>query len=176
MKEAGCLISRFSCVWLFSTLWALSSPPGSSVHGILQVKILEWLSIPSSRVFSQPKMESISPVTSALQVDSLPLNIREAPRSRLGDGRKQRQDFRLSLASVWTSKELWSVNGTTEHLFYVRAGLLPSHTVIVYGMPQGDCKFPIGEKFQMPKGSPPRKMQAWAHGGWGWAELVKGSR
>ena len=25
------------------------SPPGSSVHGILQAKILEWVAIPSSR-------------------------------------------------------------------------------------------------------------------------------
>ena len=26
-----------------------SSPPGSSVHGILQVRILEWAAMPSSR-------------------------------------------------------------------------------------------------------------------------------
>ena len=27
------------------------SPPGSSVHGILQARILEWIAIPSSRLF-----------------------------------------------------------------------------------------------------------------------------
>ena len=30
------------------------SPPGSSVHGILQARILEWVSMPSSRGSSQP--------------------------------------------------------------------------------------------------------------------------
>ena len=31
------------------------SPPGSSVHGILQARILEWIAMPSSRGFSQPR-------------------------------------------------------------------------------------------------------------------------
>ena len=39
-------------------------PPGSSVHGILQAKILEWVAMPSSTEFSQPR----SPT---LQKDSL---------------------------------------------------------------------------------------------------------
>ena len=30
------------------------SPPGSSVYGILQVRILEWVAMPSSRGSSQP--------------------------------------------------------------------------------------------------------------------------
>ena len=44
------------CVWAPScrTLWDLldCSSPGSSVHGIIQVRILEWVAIPSSRAFS----------------------------------------------------------------------------------------------------------------------------
>ena len=32
-----------------------SSPPGSSVHGILQASILEWIAIPFSRGSSQPR-------------------------------------------------------------------------------------------------------------------------
>ena len=31
------------------------SPPDSSVHGILQGKILEWVAIPSSRESSRPR-------------------------------------------------------------------------------------------------------------------------
>ena len=31
------------------------SPPGSSVHGILQARILEWVAMPSSRGTSQPR-------------------------------------------------------------------------------------------------------------------------
>ena len=38
-------------VWLFVT--PDCSPPGSSVHGILQARTLEWVAMPSSREFSQ---------------------------------------------------------------------------------------------------------------------------
>ena len=39
------------------TLWNSTdrSPPGSSVHGILQARVLEWVSVPSSRVSSWPR-------------------------------------------------------------------------------------------------------------------------
>ena len=43
--------------------------PGSSVHGILQARILQWVAIPFSRGSSQPKIKSRSP---ELQADSLP--------------------------------------------------------------------------------------------------------
>ena len=36
----------------------LLCPPGSSVHGILQVRILEWIAMPSSRGFSQPRHQT----------------------------------------------------------------------------------------------------------------------
>ena len=45
------------------------SCPGSSVHGILQAEVLEWVAIPCSRGSSQPRDQSWSP---ALWVDSLP--------------------------------------------------------------------------------------------------------
>ena len=31
------------------------NPPGSSDYGILQARILEWVAMPSSRGFSQPR-------------------------------------------------------------------------------------------------------------------------
>ena len=49
----ACLLSHFSCVWLFVTPWTVCSLPGSSVHGILQSRILEWVATPSSRGFSR---------------------------------------------------------------------------------------------------------------------------
>jgi len=45
------------------------SPPGSSVHGILQARIPEWLAMPFFRDLPNPGIEPRSP---ALQVDSLP--------------------------------------------------------------------------------------------------------
>ena len=45
------------------------SPPGSSVHGILQARILEWVAISFSRgIFPNPGIEPGSP---ALQADAL---------------------------------------------------------------------------------------------------------
>ena len=35
--------------------------PGSSVHGILQARILEWVATPSSRASSDPSVEPASP-------------------------------------------------------------------------------------------------------------------
>ena len=47
-----------------------SSPPGSSVHGILQARILEWVVINLfQRIFLTPGIE---PKASVLQADSLP--------------------------------------------------------------------------------------------------------
>ena len=50
------------CVCVLVAQWCLTlcdpldcSPPGSSVHGILQAGILEWVAIPYSRRSSQPR-------------------------------------------------------------------------------------------------------------------------
>ena len=40
------------CLTLFNSMDC--SPPGSSVHGILQARILEWVAIPFSRGSSGP--------------------------------------------------------------------------------------------------------------------------
>ena len=50
----GSMLSRFSRVWLFGDP-VDCSPPGSSVHGILQVRILEWAVTSFSRGSSQPR-------------------------------------------------------------------------------------------------------------------------
>ena len=34
------------------------SPPGSSIHGILQARILEWVAFPFSRGSSQPRNQT----------------------------------------------------------------------------------------------------------------------
>ena len=39
------------------------SPPGSSVHGILQVRILEWVAISSCRDLPNPGVEAVSCVS-----------------------------------------------------------------------------------------------------------------
>ena len=64
-----CLVTHL-CPTLYDPMNC--SLPGSSVHGILQGQILEWVAIPLSRGSSQPR----SP---ASQVDSLPSELPEKP-------------------------------------------------------------------------------------------------
>ena len=54
----------YSCLILCNSIDG--SPPGSSVHGILQTRRLEWVVISFSRGYSPPKIEPVSPVSHAL--------------------------------------------------------------------------------------------------------------
>ena len=58
-----------------------SSPPGSSVHGISQARVLEWVAMPSSRESSQPRGRLNWHLLCFLhwQVDSLSLNHQGRP-------------------------------------------------------------------------------------------------
>ena len=58
------------------------SPPGSSIHGILQARVPEWVAIPFSRGSSRPK----SPT---LQTDSLP----SEPQGNAESDRKRPKRF-----------------------------------------------------------------------------------
>ena len=51
-----CVLSCFSCVWLFVKLQTIAySLPDSSVHRILQARILEWFAMLASRGSSWPR-------------------------------------------------------------------------------------------------------------------------
>ena len=50
-----CCAQSLSHVWLFVTPWTDCSLPGSSVPGILQARILEWVAISFSREYSWPR-------------------------------------------------------------------------------------------------------------------------
>ena len=52
-KACACVLSCFSCVQLCDPMDC--GPSGSSVHGILQARILEWVAMPSSRESSWPR-------------------------------------------------------------------------------------------------------------------------
>ena len=66
-KEAMCCAVLSHC-----------SLPGSSVHGIFQARILEWVALPFSRGSSQHRIKPGSP---ALQADSLPFELPGKPFS-----------------------------------------------------------------------------------------------
>jgi len=59
------------------------SSPGSSVHGILQARILEWIAMPSSRAL--PNL-GIKPRSLALQADFLPSEPPGKLKEAVGEG------------------------------------------------------------------------------------------
>ena len=68
-----CLVAQ-SCLTLCDPMDC--GPPSSSVHGILQTRILEWVAMPSSRGLPNSGIEPRSP---ALQADSLPSELSGKP-------------------------------------------------------------------------------------------------
>ena len=61
-------VTLLSHVQFFATLWTDCNPPGSSVHGIFQARILKWVAFSSSRGSSNPGIKLRS---STWQADSL---------------------------------------------------------------------------------------------------------
>ena len=55
------VVQSLSNVQLFATPWTVCNIPGSSVHGISQARILEWLLSPSPGDVPDPWMEFMSP-------------------------------------------------------------------------------------------------------------------
>ena len=54
------------------------SPSGSSLQGILQARILEWVTIPSTRVHPHPGIKPMPPAAPVLQMDFLRLSHQES--------------------------------------------------------------------------------------------------
>ena len=67
-----CAMSLQSCPTLCDSI--VCSLPGSSVHGILQPRTLEWVAAPFSMDLPDPGIKPMSPAAPALQTDSLPLS------------------------------------------------------------------------------------------------------
>ena len=67
-NPTACMLSSFSCVQLFVTLWTPCSLPGSSVHGILQARILECFLCPPLGDLPNPGIEPASLMSPALAV------------------------------------------------------------------------------------------------------------
>ena len=84
------------------------SPPHSSVHGILQARILEWVAIPFSRESSWPRGQTLG-------LDSLPP---EPPGS---------------LASIWADIiSLWILRMFSFPFFSQRTTALPANTITLH--------------------------------------------
>ena len=81
-KKKSSAVSSSSCKSANQLCLTLGDPmdcssPDSSVHGILQARILEWVAMSSSGDLPDPGVRLVSPVTLPLQADSLLLSYRE---------------------------------------------------------------------------------------------------
>ena len=83
----SCMLSHLSRVQLCDPMDC--SPPSSSVRWILQARILEWVAVPSSRGYSQPRDGTCVSYVSCIdwQVGSLPLAPPEKPSCHVSHGR-----------------------------------------------------------------------------------------
>ena len=72
-----CLVTP-SCLTLYNCIGC--SPPGSSVHGTFQGRILEWLPFSSPEKLPDPGIALTSPVSPALQAYSLPSETSGKPK------------------------------------------------------------------------------------------------
>ena len=69
--NVACVLSCFGQVRLFATLWTCILP-SSSAYGILQVRILDWVAMPSSRQSSRPRDQTHVSCLLYWQAESLP--------------------------------------------------------------------------------------------------------
>ena len=63
-KTCACVLRPQLCPTLCNTIDC--SPPGSTVHGIFQARILEWIAISYSRGSSRPKDRTLIPCISCI--------------------------------------------------------------------------------------------------------------
>ena len=69
-SSSACVLQ--SCLTLYYPMDC--SPPGSSIHGFLQTRILKWVAIPSSGDLPDPGMELASLMSPALAGGFFPTN------------------------------------------------------------------------------------------------------
>ena len=74
----ACVLSRFSHVQLFVTLWTVTFQAPLSL-GTLQAEYWSGLPFPPPGDLLDPGIKSVSPVAPALQADSLPLSLWGSP-------------------------------------------------------------------------------------------------
>ena len=91
------------------SLWPMDCTlPGSSVHGILQARILEWVAMPSSRGASQPGDQTCVSYVSCtgrrgFLPNEPPRKPQETPPSKLGAQEEKIEDKRTYLMIVWNN-------------------------------------------------------------------------
>ena len=103
-----------SHVWLFATAWNVCSLPGSTVHGILQARILEWVAIPFPKGSSWPRDWTGSP---ASQADSLPWKPRGTPLCSSIKLRARLIILKISFSFVISAEDIINIRNRLANAF-----------------------------------------------------------
>ena len=120
-KKKSSAVSSSSCKSANQLCLTLGDPmdcssPDSSVHGILQARILEWVAMSSSGDLPDPGVRLVSPVTLPLQADSLLLSYRGSPPSRsylnlITSQRTTSENHHTGGFNMWIFRGMYSVWG-----------------------------------------------------------------
>ena len=108
----ACILSRFSHAQLFATLWTVAHSPGSSVHGIVQARTLEWVTMPFSKGSSQPRDRiHVSCISCIGRLILYHWDTWEAPSKYWKSPSSQSYGFSSSYAWMWEFhyKESWTL-------------------------------------------------------------------
>ena len=77
--KSACLYQQYESIMVSHFCDPMDhGPPGTSVHGVLQPRILEWVAMPPPGDLPDPGIEPTSPASPALQEDSLSLSHHES--------------------------------------------------------------------------------------------------
>ena len=79
MDYCVCVLSHFSCVLLFTTLWTVARQASLSV-GFFRQEYWSGLPFPTPGDLPDPRIKPTSPESPALQADSLPLALLGKPK------------------------------------------------------------------------------------------------
>ena len=116
-----CMLSHFSHVLLFATLW--TELPRSSVRGILKAKIMEWVAVPSSRGSSWPRDWTCSPCIAGRFFTSEPPEttpfLQQMWKSRLSETK-----LPISITNVWFQRRPFSYQPMERNLLKPMAQFL----------------------------------------------------
>ena len=110
-----CVCAKSFQLWLTLYNSLDFSQPGSSFHGILQARILEWIGMPSSRGSSQPMDQTHVSHLLHWQAGSLPLAPPGKPiRSHHFMANKWGKSRKSNILFSWNPKSLWRVTAATK--------------------------------------------------------------
>ena len=107
IRDRVVMVELLSRVWLFCNPMD-RSPPGSSIHGISQPRILEWAAISFSGDLPDP---GIKPASPAWQADSLPMSYLGSLPSGTPVPHQWYTGCRTLIGKLWGSKHSFPKSG-----------------------------------------------------------------